>query len=152
MATKAPKQAMEYPAYEQDAYGWAIHQARLLRAGQLSDIDIDNIAEEIETMGRSERRSLSSNLMQILIHLLKWTYQPERRSRSWMVSIIKHRDGYRHDLEENPSLKPEVPAILVRAYDDARRLAAAESGLPIKTFPEACPYDWPTILEVDFSI
>jgi hypothetical protein len=152
MATKAPKQAMEHPAYEQDAYGWAMHQARLLRAGQLSDIDIENIAEEIETMGRSERRSLSSNLMQILIHLLKWTHQPERRSRSWILSIANHRDGYTRDLAENPSLKPEMPAILMSAYNSARRLAAAETDLPIITFPDACPYDWQTILEVDFSL
>jgi hypothetical protein len=147
MATKAPRQNIAGPDYQSDPHGWALHQARLLRAGQVSEIDLENIAEEIESVGRAEFRSLKSNLAQILLHLLKWTYQPSMRSRSWAVSINTHRRAYKSDLEENPSLKARLQDALEWAYKDARAAAADETGLPLKSFPSVCPYDWAEIVD-----
>jgi len=78
-------------SYEQDFYGWTQEQAALLRAGRLTDLDIENLIEEVETMGRSEKRELESRLTVLLLHLLKWKYQPNRRGRSWNLTIKGHR-------------------------------------------------------------
>ncbi len=134
------------PAYDTDGYGWANSQADLLRARRFGEADWLNIIEEIESVGRSEWRSLESNLAQILIHLLKWHFQPELRSRSWLVSIGTHRLNFEADLDKNPSLKPKVPDTLLSAYTYARKRAALETGLDIQTFPDICPYDWDEIM------
>lgn len=127
-------------AYDEDFYGWTREQAGLLRAGKLSDIDIDNLAEEIESMGRSEADKLRSCLRLILLHLLKWREQPERRSKSWRNTIQRERDNAALVLEENPSLEPKLPALFAKAYDLARREAARETDLPPDRFPEDPPF------------
>jgi hypothetical protein len=149
MATKV-QTTSQSPDYWKDPYGWAVYQAALLRAGRFDEIDLENIAEEIDTVGRNEFRSLKSNLSQILMHMLKWDYQSELRSRSWVISINTHRIAYRSDLTDNPSLKPRQAEALEIAYRQARQMAEAETGLPLKTFPLDCPYDWATILEQPF--
>jgi hypothetical protein len=146
MATKIQTHA-ESPDYWKDPYGWAMYQADLIRAGRLSEIDLENVAEEIESVGRSEFRSLKSNLAQILLHMLKWDHQAELRSRSWVVSISKHRYAYLSDLKENPSLTPRLEEAKTDAYAHALNMAEGETGLPLKTFPADCPYDWTAILE-----
>jgi hypothetical protein len=150
MATKIQTQSespAESPDYWKDPYGWAMYQAALIRAGKLGEVDLENIAEEIETVGRSEFRSLKSNLAQVLLHMLKWQYQPEKRSRSWVVSISKHRFAYLSDLKENPSLKPRREDARRDAYEHALNMAENETHLPLTTFPVDCPYDWAAILE-----
>lgn len=119
--------------YDRDFYAWANQQAMLLRAGQLSDADIANIAEEIESMGRSEKRELVSRLNVLLLHLLKWQFQPERRSRSWEVSIANTRDELAEHLADNPSLKSILSEAIGTAYRRARR--SASTGLPESAFP-----------------
>jgi hypothetical protein len=146
MATKI-QTTSQSPDYWKDPYGWAMFQAELIRSGRLAEIDLENVAEEIESVGRSEFRSLKSNLAQVLLHMLKWDYQPERRSRSWVISISKHRRAYQSDLDDNPSLKPRRQEALEWAYKDARNEAWEETHLPVKTFPTVCPYDWAAILE-----
>jgi Domain of unknown function DUF29 len=146
MATKIHIESQS-PDYWKDPYGWAMFQAELIRAGRLAEIDLENVAEEIESVGRSEFRSLKSNLAQVLLHMLKWDYQPERRSRSWVVSIKNHRYAYKRDLKENPSLKPRREEARSDAYEDALNMAEGETHLPLKTFPTMCPYDWSAILE-----
>ena len=128
--------------YESDFYRWANEQAALLRAGRLSDADIANIAEEIESMGRSEKRELVSRLEVLLTHLLNWQYQPERRGASWEASISNTRDALASHMADNPSLKPKQPEAMASAYRRARRTAAAETGLPESTFPTACPWSF----------
>jgi hypothetical protein len=103
-------------SYEQDFYAWANSNARLLRAGRLSEVDAQNIAEEVETMGRSERRELMSRLSVLLAHFLKWQCQPERRSESWRNTIESQREDVLELLEENPSLHREANDRLNRAY------------------------------------
>ena len=122
--------------YEKDAYAWALEQAALLRAGKLDQIDSQNIAEEIESMGKSERRALISQLARLLMYRLKWDHQPERRSRSRQLTIVDAREKSLRLLKDSPSLKSSLEALLDDAYEDARRAAAIETELEIDTFPE----------------
>ncbi len=126
--------------YERDFYAWANEQASLLRAGRLSAADIANIAEEIESMGRGEKRELVSRLTVLLLHLLKWRFQPERRGVSWELSMANARDDLTDHLADNPSLKPLLPEAMATAYRRARRNAALETDLPETTFPADCPW------------
>ena len=126
--------------YETDFYAWANEQADLLREGKLSDADIGNIAEEIATLGRSERRELVSRLSVLLMHLLKWRFQPERRGTSWRMSIANMRDRLSDHLADNPSLKSKLPEAMQSGYRYARRDAVVETGLPESTFPIECPW------------
>lgn len=136
--------------YEQDFYGWTQEQARLLREGRFAELDVANIVEEIETLGRSERRELTSRLRVLLSHLLKWQYQPEYRGRSWSATIETQRDEARTVLAENPSLKPQVEDITVDAYRRARRDTARETLLPADTFPASCPWSFDQAIADDF--
>jgi len=136
--------------YERDFYAWAYEQAALLRAGNLSAADIENIAEEIESMGRSERRELVSRLALLLLHLLKWQYQPERRGASWEASIANTRDQLADHLRDNPSLKSQIPDAIAAAYRYARRDAAGETSLKIATFPQTCPWSYEQAMDEGF--
>ena len=144
---------MTTATYETDFYLWTQQQAALLRQGEFNRVDLDlaNIAEEIESMGKRDRRSVSSYLQNVLLHLLKWRYQPERRGTSWRSSIRNGRRQIKQLILESPSLKPQLPAIVQEEYLAARENAADETGLPLTTFPEECPFtldqitgdDWP---------
>ena len=136
--------------YERDFYAWAGEQAALLRAGQLSDADILNIAEEIESMGRSEKRELVSRLTVLLLHLLKWQFQPGLRGASWETTIKVQRITLADHLVDNPSLKPHLAEAVASAYRVARLEAAAETGLKPETFPASCPWSGDEILEEVF--
>ncbi|MBK8535765.1 MAG: DUF29 domain-containing protein [Candidatus Competibacteraceae bacterium] len=126
--------------YETDFYQWTQQQAALLRQGLLSAVDIEHLAEEIESMGRSDRRSLGSFLENILLHLLKWRYQPERRGSSWIESIGNGRSAIDRLLEDSPSLAPQLPVLVTAEYRRARKEAVRQTGLPLATFPEPCPF------------
>src|SRR3990167_11263714 len=115
--------------YNKDFYSWAIHNAQLLREGKLSEVDIEHIAEEIESMGKSERRELINRLAILMAHLLKWQFQPERRSNSWKYTIEEQRDEVLELIEESPSLKHEIKEKLDRAYKKAILWAATEMGV-----------------------
>ncbi|MCK5924760.1 MAG: DUF29 domain-containing protein [Methylococcales bacterium] len=133
--------------YQTDFYGWTQEQALLLKAGRLSELDLENLIEEVETMGRSEKRELKSRLLVLLIHLLKWQYQPSHRGSSWECTLSVQRDDFLETLSENPSLKPQLEAILANAYDRAKKKAAQETGLNQKTFPANCPWHLSQILD-----
>ncbi len=126
--------------YERDFYAWANQQAALLRAGALSAADIANIAEEIESMGRSEKRELTNRLGVLLAHLLKWQHQPVRRGNSWRLSIANARDEITNHLADNPSLKARLDEVMKIAYPLARRTASIETDLTLSTFPAECPW------------
>ncbi len=136
--------------YEQDFYAWANQQAALLRAGQLSAADIEHIAEEIESMGKTEKRELVSRLAILLLHMLKWQFQPERRGASWRASIRNTRDQLADHLSDNPSLKARLPEAIATAFRYASRDATAETGLPESTFPGACPWSVGQIMDEEF--
>jgi hypothetical protein len=136
--------------YDRDFYAWANEQAGLLRAGRLSEADIENIAEEIESMGKSEKRELVSRLAVLLLHLLKWRFQPSRRGTSWEALIANNRDQLEVHLGDNPSLKHLLPDALTQAYRYAARDAAAETGFDKATFPQSCPWTYDQIMDPDF--
>ena len=136
--------------YDQDFHAWTQQQAILLRAGRLADIDSEHLAEELESMGGSERQALSSRLTELLMHLSKWKYQPERRGNSWLSSINKQRIGIEVLLEESPSLKAKLLQRFETAYQRARRYAAVETHLPVATFPETCPFTKEQALDPEF--
>jgi Domain of unknown function DUF29 len=112
------------PRYDEDFYGWTQDQAARLRAEQWQDLDITNIAEDLESLGRSERKELRSYLEGLVLHLLKWRYQPDYRSRSWRDNIEENRACVPEGLQDNPSLRPQFPTLLLECYPRARRKAA----------------------------
>ncbi|MEI6986306.1 MAG: DUF29 domain-containing protein [Rhodospirillaceae bacterium] len=136
--------------YDHDFYAWANEQATLLRGGKLKLADIEHIAEEIESMGKSEKRELISRLTVLLHHLLKWQFQPSRRGASWEASIANARDDMNDHLADNPSLKAKLPEAIASAYRRALRDAAAATELSQATFPQTCPWTFDRFIEEDF--
>jgi hypothetical protein len=136
--------------YDRDFFAWANEQAGLLRAGRLSEIDLENVAEEIESMGRSEKRELVSRLTVLLLHLLKWEHQAAGRGNSWRLSIANARDRLIEHLDDNPSLKSRLDAAVTSAYRYARREASVETNLPEATFPGTCPWSYDQIIDAAF--
>lgn len=135
--------------YDEDFYAWANEQAGLLRAGKLSEADIEHIAEEIESMGKGEKRELVSRLNVLLLHLLKWQFQPGPRSASWQATIrVRRRDLAAH-LADNPSLKALLPPAIAQAYGNAAIEAETETGLSEGTFPATCPWSYDTVMAPD---
>ncbi|MBW4545005.1 MAG: DUF29 domain-containing protein [Symplocastrum torsivum CPER-KK1] len=126
--------------YETDFYAWIQEQAKLLRHQQWSKLDLPNLIEEIESLGKQQRAELRNRLKVLIGHLLKWEYQPERRSRSWLMTIRVQRRDTQELLEENPSLKPYLEEALQKIYESGRDLAVGETNLPLKSFPENCSY------------
>lgn len=137
-------------SYEQDFYSWTKEQADLLRSGQFNNLDIPNLIEEIETMGRSEKRELESRLTVLLLHLLKWKYQEGRRCRSWSLTIDGQRIQFRKTLKENPGLKPLLDEIMNDAYQLAVVYAAKETNISKKIFPKNCPWELESITNDDY--
>jgi hypothetical protein len=136
--------------YDQDFYEWTQENARLLRERRFSEIDIDNLVEELETMGRSEKRAFVNRLAVLIAHLLKWQFQPERRSKSWLYTIKEQRRKVMDILEDSPSLKHEIQQRISRAYEDAILLAVRDTELDEETFPASCPYELDKIMDTTF--
>lgn len=139
-----------YPKYEEDVYGWATHTAELLRKKKMSEVDFDNIIEEIESLGRSEKSQLVNRLSLILSHLLKWQFQPERKTRSWDLTIKENRRRFKNILNENPSLKSKLAEILDDAYYYAKLEAGKETSIDESSFPKDCPYTFEEIMSDAF--
>jgi hypothetical protein len=136
--------------YERDFYLWLEQQAALLRDGRLDELDIANLLEEIESMGRKDKKAIQSNLVVVLSHLLKYQFQPDQRSSSWRGSILEHRRRLRYDFKDSPSLRGHASEVFTQAYEDAREQASAESGLPLRQFPKASPYTLEQVLDPKF--
>lgn len=136
--------------YDQDFYAWANEQANLLRTGQVSAADIEHIAEEIESMGKTEKRELANRLAVLLLHLLKWQFQPVRRGASWEATVRVQRRDLAVHLTDNPSLKAKVAEAIEQAYGNAVIQAAAETGYPETTFPAECPWSFEQIMDAAF--
>lgn len=136
--------------YEQDFYAWTQGQAQLLRDSAWEQLDIQNLAEEIEALGRRERQELVSRLGVLLGHLLKWEFQPENQSKSWLATIREQRRKIRKLLEDNPSLKPYLPQACNDAYEDGLDLVIRETPLEYQQLPQVCPYSIDRVLANDF--
>ena len=129
-------------AYDADRYGWAMQQAALLRQGRLSEIEADHMAEQIEELGMSEYDKLESILRALVIHMLKWDVQPDRRSRSWSLTIAEQRRRLDRQMARNPSLKARRDEALDAAAGDAQLAAARETDLPLAAFVDTPAYSW----------
>ena len=136
--------------YDHDFYAWANEQAALLRSGKLADADIAHIAEEIESMGRGEKRELVNRLTVLLMHLLKWHHQPNLRGNSWRLTIKERRYRLSDHLADNPSLKSVLPEAIASAYRLAVVEAERETGLAEDVFPNICSWAFNQILDIDF--
>ena len=134
-------------SYDKDVLLWSQEQAALLRAGRFSQLDLEHLADEIEDVGKSEKRELASRMAVLLAHLLKWQHQPERRGRSWQTTIKVQRERIADALEETPSLKSVLrePKWQKAAWDDAKDLALRETGLDVD-FGETCPWSQDRVL------
>jgi hypothetical protein len=132
-------------SYEADLYGWAMRQAALLREGRLSEVEADHLAEQIEELGMSEYDKLESVLRVLILHMLKWDVQADRRSRSWALTIQEQRRRLDRHIAKNPSLKSRRDEAVEAAFGDARIAAARETDLPLADFPEHVAYSWDEI-------
>jgi len=139
---------MDRDLYERDTALWAEHQADALRRRASNELDWENVAAEIEDVGKSERREIESRLAVICAHLLKWRFQSRRRSRSWAGSIAEARDQIARVTRDSPSLRTYPTKVLAEAYAAGRRIAELETGL--KTLPAECPWAVDDVLRHDF--
>lgn len=138
------------PLYETDYHAWLGQQAAALHGGRLDRLDGANLAEEIDDMGRNKAQELYSRLLVLLMHLLKQACQPNRRTPSWLATIRVQRRDIARLLADNPSLKARLEATAVEAFVAAREDAAEETGLPVSSFPEHCPWPLSAVLDAAF--
>jgi hypothetical protein len=136
--------------YESDFAAWAEMNAELLRAGRFSEVDLENVAEEIEDLAKKQRHALGSRLRRLIQHLLKWQFQPEKRSTSWQRTLAQQRLAIARLLKENPSLKPAFAELAAEAYSDATRLASIEMRREVKTLPSSSPYTMEQLMDLDY--
>ena len=136
--------------YEQDFYLWIETTVQQLKENKFNEIDIPNLIEEIESMGRSEKRELKSRLIVLLMQLLKWHYQPEKRSESWRSTITEQRICIEGLLEDSPSLKPLLSEVFEDCYQKARLKASDETGIKLNFFPKESPFSLEETLESSY--
>ncbi len=141
---------MSNATYDRDFYAWSQEQAQLLRSGKVAEADLDHIAEEIESMGKSEKRELVNRLSVLLMHLLKWQFQPTARGTSWQLTIEEQRERLSDHLADNPSLKATLDASIASGFRLAILGAARETGLDRTVFPLVCPWSFDQIMADGF--
>jgi hypothetical protein len=126
--------------YDQDYYLWVMRTIELLNQKKFSELDLTNLVEEIEDMGKSEKKSITSNLRILLMHLLKYKYQSDKQTNSWLFTIVEHRKRLQEAFKVSPSLRCYYEEVFLDCYQDARELASAETGLSMQIFSEVCPF------------
>lgn len=138
--------------YDTDFHAWAMEQAKRIREGAFEALDRENVAEEIQSLGREQFSKLRSAYRVLLMHMLEWDHQPEKRTRSWSTTICNQRLDLEDILADSPSLKSRIDEALAKAYRRARIEAAQETELPLSTFPETNPYLLDEIMERAFDL
>ena len=136
--------------YDKDFYAWILQNVALIRAGKFSEIDGEHVAEELESMGKREKRELINRLALLISHLLKWEFQSERRGNSWRATINHQRLKLKKLLGESPSLKHELAEKISEAYEDALFLASEETNFPKEDFPREVNYTLENLLNDEF--
>lgn len=136
--------------YKRDFNLWLEHTAARLRSRQLDQLDLDNLVEEIEGLSKSDKRAIASNLRVLLTHLLKWKYQPDRRSGSWRGTIDEHRDRIQQILDDSPSLRNYYLEVFEQRYAKARKQAEAETSMSLEAFPEQSPFTPEQVMDEDY--
>lgn len=149
--TITDKTLVEYAdVYDRDYCLWIESMMQLLREGKLTELDIPNLLEELDDMSGSQRDALESNLEIILMHLLKYCFQVQLRSRSWLLTIFEHRNRLKKAFKRSPSLQRYYQEVFPECYQTARRMASIETGLPISDFPEVSPFTPEQVLDIDY--
>ena len=138
--------------YETDFYAWTLEQSKFLKEGDFKHLDITNLVEEIESLGKQQRQELRNRLGVLIGHLLKWDYQPDKRSKSWRVTIQIQRREIEDLLEDNPSLKPYLPEAIAKGYKAGLDLVVLETPLDYPDLPEACIYTVDRIFDPEFPV
>ena len=138
--------------YERDFYAWLLAQVAALKERRFHDLDLDNLVEEVEDLARSQSRELRNRLRTVLVHLLKWRYQPKKRSNSWTLTLLEQRDQLAQLLEQSPSLRIQLPEVLEKMYPGATKRAGLEMrlGNVQHIFPVQCPWSVEQILDEDY--
>ena len=136
--------------YETDFYAWTLEQAKLLKEESFENLDITHLLEEIESLGKQQRQELRNRLGVLIGHLLKWDYQPEKRSKSWRATIREQRREILRLLKENPSLKPYVTEAIAYAHESGLDLVVKETPLDYGELPDTCPYTSEQLCDLDF--
>jgi hypothetical protein len=136
--------------YETDGYTWAMRQADALRRRAIDEIDWDNVAEEVESVGKTEARELESRLEVLLVHLLKWQFQPDKRTSSWKATIKEQRLRIARHLEQNPGLRAKRDEYLGAVYAVARLEAATQTGMTEAAFPDTNPFTFAQAMDEAF--
>jgi hypothetical protein len=146
VATKPPANDL----YEADFYAWTQEQARLLRERRFDDLDLENLVDEVESVGRNDERQIESRLEVLMAHLLKWKFQPGGRGNGWISTIFEQRNRLIGLVEDSPSLSVFQRQEVFDSYGAARLLAAKETGIAFGLFPEECPFTPEQVLDLDF--
>jgi hypothetical protein len=136
--------------YEQDFNLWIESTIELLQQKRFDELDIENLIYEVESMGNNDKKSVKSNLRILLMHLLKWQYQPDKRTNSWRTTIKEHRNRLDDDFADSPSLRIYFLEVFDECYQKARDLASSETGLSISVLPTECPFHPDLVLNSDF--
>lgn len=137
--------------YDSDFYQWALYNANLIKQGNFAEVDIENIVEELEGMSRSEKKELRNRLVVLITHLLKWQYQPDKRSESWNSTINTQRKHIKLLLEDSPSLKYSIDIVIEKAYAQAQEDFEDETGIDKDILPETCLYTFEQIMGRKFK-
>ena len=140
------------PTYDQDWAAWAGHQVEMLKQRRFDEVDVESLWDEVESLAKRDFKAWVSALRLVLMHMLKWDYQPGHRARSWIITIGRERHEIEDGLETSPSYAARTEEAVTKAYSRARRDAGDETGLPSETFPETCPYDWTAITTREHSL
>lgn len=141
---------LNHPTYLDDYAAWLAMQAGLLREGRYNELDVEHLLEELDSLAGSDFKSFVSAIRIVLIHMLKWDIQSDLQSVSWATSIRSHRDQMMDELERSPSYKARIEEAIAKAYRRARVVASDQTGLPIKSFPEVCPFSWSEVQDRPF--
>lgn len=136
--------------YDTDFNEWVTQTVHLLKSQQFSDLDLENLIEEVEALSRSDKREIRSRLIVLLSHLLKYAYQPDKRSDSWLNTISEQRRQIELILEDSPSLRNYLSEIFAHCYEKAKAEAIRETKLPVDRFPQLCPFSHNEVLDLDW--
>jgi Domain of unknown function DUF29 len=146
VATKPPAN----DRYEADFYAWTQEQARLLREQRWADLDLDNLVDEVESVGRGDKRQIESRLETLMAHLLKWKFQPGSRGNGWIGTIFEQRGRIAGLVEESPSLREFQRQEVFKSYRAATLTAAKETGIALHVFPEECPFTPEQVVDLEY--
>ena len=138
--------------YDLDYVSWIDQQIALLREGRLSEVDAENVAEEVSDMGKAQSYRLQGSVKILVMHTLRWDQQAEHRSAAWEGTIREYRRRIKPLVETNPGLEPRLPEAWAESYGDARGWASIETGIPDDEFPRDCPYIWDDVTERVFEM